>query len=80
MENVNEKSDATLIKMFHEEFNNVVRASTRGTDSLFLLDALEQLYFIDSSLLEEPDLQDHKDKYKKLKIAMRDQKSNILIT
>ena len=80
LENVNEKSDATLVKMFHEEFNNVVRASTRSGNSLFLLEALEQLKFIDSQLLEEPNLQDHKDKYNKLKIAMRDQKSNILIT
>ena len=80
LENVNDKSDATLVKMFHEEFNNVVRNSTRGGNSLFLLDALEQLNLIDSSLLEEPNLQDHHDKYKKLKIALRDQKSNILVS
>jgi len=41
LENVNEKSDATLIKMFHEEFNNLIRSTTRGTNSLFLLEALE---------------------------------------
>lgn len=80
LENVNEKSDATLVKVFHEEFNNVVRSHTRGINALYLLEALEQLKFIDSSLLEEPNLQDHGDKYMKLKIAMRDQKSNILVS
>lgn len=80
LENVNEKSDATLVKMFHEEFNNVIRNATRGGNSLYLLDALEQLNFIDGCLLEEPNLQDQHDKYKKLKVAIRDQKSNILIT
>lgn len=80
LENVNEKSDATLVKMFHEEFNNLVRNSTRGGNSLLLLDALEQLNLIDGCLLEEPNLQDHQDKYKKLKIALRDQKSNIVVS
>jgi hypothetical protein len=41
LENVNEKSDATLVKNFHEEFNNIVRDTTRGGNSLFLLEALE---------------------------------------
>ena len=56
LENVNEKSDATLVKLFHEEFNNVIRSSTRGGNGLYLLDALEQLNFIDGCLLEEPNL------------------------
>jgi hypothetical protein len=36
--------------------------------------------FIDGRILEEPNLQDVNEKYKQLKIALRDQKSNILIT
>jgi hypothetical protein len=77
---VNEKSDATLVKMFHEEYNSVVKNSTRGGNSLFLLGALEQLMLIDQAILEEPNLQDQNDRYRKLKLALRDQKSNILIT
>jgi hypothetical protein len=79
LENVNEKSDATLVKMFHEEFNNVIRNGTRGNNTLYLLDALEQLMFIDSCILGEPNLQDQNDRYRKLKIALRDHKSNIVI-
>ena len=80
LENVNEKSDATLVKMFHEEFNNVVRNATRGGNSLFLLEALEQLNFLDCCILEETNHADQHDKYRKIKIAIRDQKSNILIS
>jgi hypothetical protein len=49
---VNEKSDATLVKMFHEEFNNLIRNSSRDSNPLYLLEALEQLNFIDSCILE----------------------------
>ena len=35
--------------------------------------------FIDACILEEPNLQDQNDKYKKLKVALRDQNCNILI-
>ena len=55
LQNVNEKSDATLVKAFFEEFNKILRDSKkRGTD-LYLLDALEKLHFVNPDILKEPD-------------------------
>ena len=69
LENVNEKSDATMVKVFFDEFTNVIYESRYD---LKLLDVLEQLHFIDGCILKQNNFQDHHDRYKKLKVALRD--------
>jgi NAD kinase len=49
-----------------------------GTN-LYLLEALKQLCFIDADILKETNHQDAHDRYRKLKVALRDQKSNLVI-
>lgn len=41
LQNVNEKSDAYLVKQFMEEFNTVINRSTQQGKDLYLLDALQ---------------------------------------
>lgn len=79
LENVNDKSDATLIKNFFEEHNRMIKGHLKSHMPLNLLDALERLHFIDQDILKEIDHQDANDRYKKLKVVLRDNNCNVQI-
>jgi len=79
LENVNEKSDATLTKNFFEEYNKIIKNTLNSHMPLNLFDALERMHFINADILREVDHQDVNDRYRKLKVLLKDQNCNLLI-
>mmetsp|Transcript_6280 Transcript_6280/g.10221 ORF Transcript_6280/g.10221 Transcript_6280/m.10221 type:complete len:129 (+) Transcript_6280:526-912(+) len=80
LENVNEKSDATLVKAFHDEFNTLIRNAKLNRKTLFLFDILESLGFIDEALVKNPEnLEETHDRFKKLRVLLQNQRSNIMV-
>jgi len=68
-----------LIKNFFEEHNRMVKGHLKSHMPLNLLDALERLHFIDQDILKEIDHQDANDRYRKLKVVLRDSNCNVQI-
>ena len=83
LENVNEKSDATLVRNFHDEYNRLIKIAQQTKKTLFLFDILESLGFIDEGLIHSPDssqpTEENNDRFKKLRYLLQNQKSNIMI-
>lgn len=57
----------------------MVKGHIKSHMPLNLLDALERLHFIDRDILKEIDHQDLTDRYRKLKVVLKDKNCNILI-
>jgi len=67
LQNVNDKSDAYLVRLFFEEFNSMVNKSKQSNRDLYLLDALQQLHFIDEDISKEPNYNDENyENYRKM--------------
>ncbi len=70
LEYVNEKSDATLVKRFHDKFQEVLRHSQTMGLTVYLLDMLEQLHFIEEELVRQTNQPNEKDRYKRLRVLL----------
>jgi len=67
LQNVNDKSDAYLVRLFFEEFNSMISESKQNNRDLYLLDALQQLRFIDEDISKEPNYNDENyENYRKM--------------
>lgn len=79
LENVNKNSDDKLIKVFHEEYYSIINGAKQQNMNLYLMDILGQMKFIDEEILLSPNFNNPNDRYRKLKVLLRNQNNNLLV-
>ena len=70
--NVNEKSDAYLIESLHKEFRDVVRRLQAEQGSIFLVDVLQEMNFLNTNSLSGVEASN-------LSNILRQQRNNLIV-
>jgi len=72
-------TNSSLVKKFFDEYHNIIQESIDTGSNLYLLNVLEQLFFIDAEILKEQSIQEGNQRYVMLKQTVKDQKNNLTI-